>query len=339
MKEAMFYKKLKKDNQVYCYLCAQNCVIKDGEKGLCGVRENKKGILYTLVYDKVISRSLDPIEKKPLFHFYPGTLSYSIATVGCNFRCLHCQNADIAQMPVDHERIIGDKITPEELVASALKHNAKSISYTYTEPTIFYELAYDTSKLAHQKGLKNTFITNGYMQEEPLRKISPYLDAANVDLKFFEDKLYKKVCAARLKPVLKTLKLMKELGIWLEVTTLIIPGLNDDKKQLEDIADFIVNELGIETPWHVSAFFPAYKMIDKRPTSAETIHKAQSIGKKKGLRYVYSGNIPHNEGESTYCYKCNEKIIDRTGYKVNEIHIKDGKCEKCGAPIDGEGLL
>lgn len=336
MKEALFYKKLDK-NRVECYLCAHKCKINEGKRGFCGVRENIGGLLYSLVYDKVVSSSIDPIEKKPLFHFYPGSRSYSIATVGCNFRCQHCQNADISQMPLDHNRIIGETLRPEDIIDDALRHNVKSISYTYTEPTIFYELAYSSAKLAHKNGLKNTFVTNGYILEEPLKHISPYLDAANVDLKFFNDGLYKKVCAAKLKPVLNTLRLMKELNIWVEVTTLIIPGLNDDEKQLKDIADFIFS-LGVGTPWHISAFFPAYKMTDKEPTPVRTMHKARDIGLKKGLRYVYTGNIPYDDGENTYCYNCHKLIIERSGYQIRKYHIENSKCVYCNAKIDGEGL-
>ncbi len=336
MKEALFYKKLDK-NRVECYLCAHKCKINEGKRGFCGVRKNIGGVLYSLVYDKVVSSNIDPIEKKPLFHFYPGSKSYSIATVGCNFRCQHCQNADISQMPHNHNRIIGETLRPEDIIDDALRHNAKSISYTYTEPTIFYELAYSSAKLAHKNGLKNTFITNGYILEEPLKHISPYLDAANVDLKFFDDGLYKKVCAAKLKPVLNTLRLMKELNIWVEVTTLIIPGLNDDEKQLKDIADFIFS-LGVGTPWHISAFFPAYKMTDKEPTPVRTMYRARDIGLKKGLRYVYTGNIPYDDGENTYCYNCHKLIIERSGYQIRKYHIKDSKCVYCNAKIDGEGL-
>ena len=336
MKEALFYKKLDK-NRVECYLCAHKCKINEGKRGFCGVRENIGGILYSLVYDKVVSSNIDPIEKKPLFHFYPGSKSYSIATVGCNFTCLHCQNADISQMPQDHNRIIGNTLRPEDIIDDALRHNAKSISYTYTEPTIFYELAYSSAKLAHKNGLKNTFVTNGYILEGPLKHISPYLDAANVDLKFFDDGPYKKVCAAKLKPVLNTLRLMKELNIWVEVTTLIIPGLNDDEKQLKDIADFIFS-LGVGIPWHISAFFPAYKMTDKEPTPVRTIHKARDIGLKKGLRYVYTGNIPYDDGENTYCYNCHKLIIERSGYQIRKYHIEDSRCVYCNAKIDGKGL-
>lgn len=336
MKEALFYKKLDQ-KKVQCFLCPHSCIITEGNKGLCGVRENKNGKFFTLVYGKIIASHLDPIEKKPLFHFYPGTIAYSIATAGCNFKCKHCQNADISQMPHNHKQILGQNLKPENIVKDALGHGAKSISYTYTEPTIFYELAYDSAKLAHEKGLKNNFVTNGYITPEPLKAISPYLDAANVDLKFFDDDLYKRVCGAHLEPVLKTIKLMKKLGIWVEVTTLVIPGLNDSQEHLEKIAEFLVSlDKGI--PWHISAFFPTYKMTDKNPTSIDTLHKAREIGLKKGLRYVYCGNIPHNEGENTYCYNCHKLIIGRLGYKIEEYHIKDSKCIFCQAEIDGIGL-
>ena len=242
--EAYLYKPLN-EKKVKCNLCSHRCVIKKGRRGICGVRENHEGVLKTLVYGKLIARHIDPIEKKPLFHFFPGSLSYSIATVGCNFKCLFCQNADIAQMPSDHDgMIMGDYFTPEDIVAAAEKGNCKSIAYTYTEPTVYFEFAYDTARIAHEKGIRNVFVTNGYMTSEALEMISPYLDAANVDLKAFNEKFYNEISKAKLKHVKETLKLMKALGIFVEVTTLLIPGLNDDKHELEMLAEFLVKSLG-----------------------------------------------------------------------------------------------
>lgn len=285
----------------------------------------------------MIASHLDPIEKKPLFHFYPRSYTYSIAALGCNFRCLNCQNSDISQVFYKDISLVSEGMTPEEIVNCALKDKALSISYTYTEPTVFYELAYETAKLAHEKNLKNTFITNGYINAEPLKYISPYLDAANVDLKFFDDDLYKKVCSGRLEPVKDTIKLMKGLGIWLEVTTLIIPELNDSEETLGRIAGFLAG-VDKNIPWHISAFFPHYKMIDRPPTSIDIIHKARRIGLDRGLKHVYGGNIPYDEGENTYCHSCHKLIIKRAGYEIKEYHIRDSKCIFCGAEIEGVGL-
>jgi len=335
MMEAYLYESLK-DNKVKCNLCSHRCVIKDGRRGICSVRENRSGILKTLVYGKVIARHIDPIEKKPLFHFLPGSLSYSIATVGCNFKCRFCQNADIAQMPSDHKGVImGDTYTPEEVVAAAERGGCRSISYTYTEPTVFFELAYDTAKLAHEKGIRNVFVTNGYMTAEALNMINPYLDAANVDLKAFRDKYYKELCSAKLKHVLKTLKLMKSLDIFVEVTTLIVPGLNDDRAELEELASFIKSALGSQTPWHISRFHPTYKLTDRPSTPIETLKMAREIGLNAGLKYVYTGNVPGDEGENTFCYGCGQMVIERWGFQIRSLHMAEGKCKSCGSKIGG----
>lgn len=337
MKEALFYQKLA-DKKVKCNLCNHHCQIAEAKRGLCGVRENKDGKLYTLVYGKVIACHVDPIEKKPLFHFLPGSQSFSIATVGCNFRCLHCQNADISQASKEglffqREQIPGENMMPEQIVNQTLQLGCQSISYTYTEPTIFFEFAFDCMKLAHQKGLKNNWVTNGYTSQEALAMAKPYLDATNVDLKFFQDKNYKKICGARLQPVLDNLIWYKKNDIWLEVTTLIIPSLNDSEEELTKIAKFIKDKLGSETPWHVSAFFPTYKLTDLPPTSTSTIRKAWQIGKDVGLYYVYGGNVIDGQMESTYCSKCGEIVIERISYSVKRLD-EQGKCVKCGAKID-----
>ncbi len=332
MKEARWYQKLS-NSRVRCDLCNHRCVIEDGKLGICAVRENRSGTLYSLVYGKLIASHVDPIEKKPLFHFLPGTTSFSIATVGCNFRCAHCQNADIAQMPADHNRIMGQDTPPESIVNAAERNRCESISYTYTEPTIFMEYAYDIAILAKEKGLKNVFVSNGYMTEEALNDVAPYLDAANVDLKGFTEEHYQKVCGARLKPVLDTLKLMKELGIWVEITTLVIPTVNDSEKDLRGIAEFILG-LGVETPWHVSRFHPTYRMLDLPPTPVSSVVKARQIGLEVGLRYVYTGNAPGDDGENTYCYNCKRVLIPRYGYQLGKANIKDSNCEYCGAKID-----
>lgn len=337
MKEAMLYEKIG-DKKVQCNLCAHRCKINEGKKGICLVRENRDGTLYTLVYGRTISQHVDPIEKKPLFNFYPGTTAYSIATVGCNFKCQFCQNWEISQMVRDEHLIMGNEASPESIVENAKKYGSKSIAYTYTEPTIFFEYAYDTAKLAHEVDIKNVFVTNGYMTEEAIKKIEPYLDAANVDLKSFSDDFYRKLCGAKLQPVLDALKLMKKLGIWVEVTTLIIPTLNDSSEELREIAKFIVNELGEGTPWHISRFYPAYNLTDKPPTPIETIHKAREIGLNEGLKYVYEGNVPGSTGENTYCPNCKNLIIERLGYQIINKATKDGKCPYCESRIYGIGL-
>lgn len=333
--EACLYESLK-ENKVKCNLCSHRCVIKDGKRGKCGVRENRAGVLETLVYGRVIARHIDPIEKKPLFHFMPGTPSYSIATVGCNFKCMFCQNADIAQMPSDHKgMIMGDYCKPEEIVQAAEEGNCKSIAYTYTEPTVYFEFAFDIAKLAHEKGIKNVFVTNGYMTSEALHMISPFLDAANVDLKAFTNSFYKEYCDGKIEPVKETLKLMKSLGVFLEVTTLIIPGLNDDSNELKELALFIANSLGTDTPWHISRFHPTYKLADRPSTPVETLVRARETGIKAGLKYVYTGNVPGDSGEKTYCYNCGRILIDRWGFSINENFLQHGRCPECGAVIDG----
>jgi pyruvate formate lyase activating enzyme len=333
--EAYLYEPLQ-EGKVKCNLCSHRCVIKDGRRGKCSVRENQGGSLQTLVYGKVIARHVDPIEKKPLFHFLPGTLSYSVATVGCNFRCKFCQNADIAQMPTDHKGVImGDAVSPEEVVGAAEKSGCRSISYTYTEPTVFFEFAYDTAKIAHERGIRNVFVTNGYMTAEALEMINPYLDAANVDLKAFRDRYYKDLCSARLAHVQETLRRMKALGIFVEVTTLIVTGLNDDSVELAELAAFIANDLGIDTPWHISRFHPTYQLTDRSATPVKTLKEAREIGLAAGLKYVYTGNVPGNAGENTFCPGCGEIVIERWGFQVGNLRIKDGRCTLCGAVIEG----
>jgi pyruvate formate lyase activating enzyme len=334
LKEALFYKKVE-TSKVQCQLCPHFCLIADGERGICGVRENQAGTLYSLVYGQVVSESVDPIEKKPLFHFLPGSTSYSISTVGCNFRCDFCQNYRISQSPREQHDIFGQERTPEQIVDAAIEGRCRSISYTYTEPTIYFEFAYDTMKPARARGLKNVFVSNGFMNPPVVELARPYLDADNVDLKSFSDETYRKVCGGRLAPVLETLKLMKKFNIWLEVTTLVIPGLNDSKAELTQIARFIKNELSDDTPWHVTGFYPTYKMLDRPRTPAETLIRAREIGLETGLKYVYAGNLPIKGAEDTYCPKCQQIVIQRSGFEILENRVKDGKCGFCGEPIAG----
>jgi len=333
MHEASFYTKLEAGN-VRCSLCAHHCLIKPDSVGICGVRRNNGGTLVSLVYGRAIAEHVDPIEKKPLFHFLPGSRSFSVATAGCNFRCRHCQNADISQLPGEQGTIVGRELPPAEIVRLARTAGCASISYTYTEPTIFFEYAYDTAVLARAAGLKNVFVSNGYITAEPLRAISPYLDAANIDLKSSRDEFYKAICGARLQPVLDALRLYRELGIWLEVTTLVIPGENDSEEDLAGCAGFIAKDLGVDVPWHVSAFHPTYKLMNRPRTPPETLRRAVRLGRAAGLRYVYEGNLP-GEGEMTSCPSCSRPVITRLGFAVTTNRQRAGHCPECGAGIAG----
>ncbi len=332
MKEAMLWEPLK-DNVVKCGLCSHFCTIRNDGTGICRVRVNKGGRLFSLVYGKLVAQHIDPIEKKPFFHFLPGSLSYSIATAGCNFSCPFCQNYQISQFPEEEGFMDAEETSPGEVVDSAVSAGCLSISYTYTEPTIFFEFAFDTSKKAKEKGLKNNFVTNGYMSREALQIISPYLDAANVDLKG-DEKFYRKLCKARQSPVVENIALMRKLGIWVEVTTLLIPGENDSEEQVRQIAGIIKN-IDPAIPWHISRFFPVYRMSEHYPTAVEKIVRAREIGFEEGLRYVYTGNIPGDDGENTRCHSCGKPVLKRYGYTITENNIKDGKCGFCGAPLDG----
>lgn len=337
MKEASFWEK-REDHKVSCFLCRHHCLIPDGKRGICCVRENRSGVLYTLVYGNPCSWHIDPIEKKPLFHFYPGSKAFSIATVGCNFRCLHCQNHEISQLPRDYDTITGEQMSPDQVVARVASNRCRSISYTYTEPTIFYEYAFDIARRARDQGICNSFVTNGYIEERPLEAIAPYLDAANIDLKSISRAFYKKVCGAEVQGVLASIRKYKRLGIWIELTTLVIPGHNDTDEEFGAIAGFIRDEAGVETPWHVSAFYPTYKLIDSHRTPPTTLQRARQIGVDAGLRYVYTGNIPGMGGEDTICHNCRAVVIARHGFSVTEYHLKEGYCLFCGARIDGVGL-
>jgi pyruvate formate lyase activating enzyme len=331
--EALLYEREGED-VVRCALCAHRCRIAAGARGICGVRENRAGNLTSLVSRTIVAANCDPIEKKPLFHVLPGSRSYSIATAGCNFRCTFCQNHEISQMPREERRIAGRDLAPAAIVELALRSGSQSIAYTYTEPTVFFELAYETAGIAREKGLRNVFVTNGYMTGEMLQLLAPRLDAANVDLKAFSDDFYRRQCGARLQPVLDSLQTMKALGIWVEVTTLLIPGLNDGEDELRDLAGFI-RSLGAETPWHISRFHPRYRMKNRPPTPAASIHRATGIGKSVGLKYVYSGNIPGDSGENTFCARCGHLLIGRSGFAVERLDLTGSACPRCGAPLDG----
>ena len=337
LNKALLYESLTQ-KRVRCNLCAHHCVIPDGRLGVCRVRKNVDGTLYTLVYGRTISQNVDPVEKKPFYHFYPGSLAYSIATPGCNFRCQWCQNWQISQVPRERELITGREATPEQIVSNALETGSHSIAYTYTEPTIFFEYAYDTARLAHQVGLANILVTNGYMSQKMLEMFHPYLDAANVDLKAFREKTYHRCVGAGLQPVLDNMKLMKKLGIWLEVTTLVIPVVNDDIFELRDAAQFVAQELGADTPWHISRFFPAYRMTSTPPTSQATLELAQQIGREEGLQYVYVGNISLENGSDTFCPNCGRALIRRHNFGVIFNRMETNKCPACGELIAGVGM-
>ena len=337
MNEAMLYECLD-HSVVSCNLCNHGCKIQEDKLGICGVRQNQGGSLYSLVYGKIIAEHVDPIEKKPLFNFFPGTTAYSLGTMGCNFRCKHCQNFDISQYPRKNRgEVRGEYRTPGQIVAAAKTAGCGIIAYTYTEPTVFFEFAYDTAVLAQREGLKNIFVSNGYMSEAAIVKIAPCLDAVNIDIKAFTDNFYKEICGARLKPVLESIRLMKSLGVWVEVATLIIPGSNDQPRELRDIAQFIKG-VGPEIPWHVTQFYPTYKMVDKPRTPLETIRMAREIGMEEGLRYVYAGNVSGEAGENTYCHACGALLIERYGLSLLRNRLENGHCPLCGARIDGIGL-
>jgi pyruvate formate lyase activating enzyme len=336
MKEAMLYERLEGD-RVRCDLCAHRCTIPEGGLGVCQVRENVAGTLYTLVYGRTIAQHVDPVEKKPLLHFYPGTLAYSVATPGCNFRCQWCQNADISQMPRERPFFMGEEALPEEIVRAARQTGCRSIAYTYTEPTIFFEYSYDIARLAQEQGMANIYVTNGYMTPEMLELFHPHLDAANVDLKAFRDETYRKYVGARLQPILDNLVRIKELGIWLEVTTLVVPGINDSAEELRDAAEFLANEIGPDTPWHLSRFTPAYRMRDVPPTPLQTLEKARAIGVEAGLHHIYVGNVPGEE--NTYCPACGELLIRRSGYRIIANKTRQGgSCPNCGTAVAGVGM-
>ncbi|WGI16658.1 AmmeMemoRadiSam system radical SAM enzyme [Methanonatronarchaeum sp. AMET-Sl] len=332
-KEAMFYEE-RSDGKVKCNLCNHRCVVKIGEAGLCGVRENNDGKLYTLVYNAVSSRNVDPVEKKPLYHYHPGSRVFSLGSVGCNFQCLNCQNYTIAR--AKPSEVYLEDMTAEKSVSIAKKNMCEGIAYTYNEPTVWYEFNYESAKKAKELGLFTVYVTNGYMTSKALKKISPYLDAANVDIKSFNgEDFYKEVSSAKFKPVLETCKEMKKQDIHLEITYLVIPGYNDTESQFKKLGDWVVDEVGDETPIHLSRFYPAHKMMDVEPTSIKKLERAHEILTDKGVKYVYLGNVRGHEYEDTLCPTCGEVLIKRDGYSV-EIKGLDlyNKCENCGEDIN-----
>lgn len=337
MKSIAWLSEKRNDGKVFCKACSQRCVLSAGEYGKCGIRKNEDGKLYLTVYGLAAAYNIDPIEKKPLFHFLPGSEILSIGTVGCNFSCKFCQNYEISQYPKEHNfQVFGTTLMPETIVNIAKTQGIPSIAFTYNEPVVVFEYAYDTFKLAKESGIKTVFVSSGYETKEAIDMIAPYLDANNIDLKAFRDRFYRDICGARLKPVLDAIEYHYKKGIWIEITTLIIPGENDTKEELKDIAKFIAS-IDKNIPWHISRFYPMYKMLDKLPTPISKLREAYEIGKEEGLKYVYIGNIIDEDRESTYCPNCGLKVIERGGY-VGEIvksYLLDGKCPNCYTSIVG----
>jgi len=321
-----------------CRLCRHMCRVAPDKTGICGVRKNNGKFLETLVFGRVAACNADPIEKKPLFHLMPGTTSFSVATVGCNFRCSFCQNHSLSQASHKNMRgaaqLSGSWLSPSGIVSEAIKYGAKSIAYTYSEPTIFFEYAYETAKLAHEKGLLNVFVSNGYMTREAIDIIQPYLDGINIDLKAFREETYKAVCGAHLDGVLDTIRYVKSKNIWQEITTLVVSGMNDSEGELRDIASFIVS-VGKEIPWHISRFHPDFNMTDRPPTNPDTLIKAVAIGKDAGLKYIFTGNLYNPAGEDTVCPGCGKRVIQRRGFSIIGMDVEKGSCRFCGETIEG----
>ncbi len=331
MKASPFFSK-KKDGSLFCTLCAFHCSIQEGKQGICGVRENQNGTLYSLNYRKIVALHADPVEKKPLFHFLPGSKTFSLACSGCNFSCSNCQNWEISQQ---FDASTPTSPTPLNIVEAAVQQGCRSIAYTYTEPTIYAETALEIAETAKEKDLLNIFVTNGYASNELTDAIAGTIDAANIDLKFFSTKSYKKICGGVSKEIiLNNIAEWHKRGIWVEVTTLLIPELNDSNDEIREIARFLAS-VSPDIPWHISGFYPMYKMTETSPTSIETLARAWNIGKEEGLRYVYMGNRPGYGGEETICPSCGTMLIDRYQFRLKENRLKNGTCPDCSTPIAG----
>ena len=330
-KEAYHYTKL--GENVQCNICPNRCILGEGERSFCRVKTNKGGKLYTLVYGNPCAVHVDPIEKKPLFHFLPGTKAFSIATAGCNFRCLNCQNWQISQSKPEETR--NYELFPKDVVKGAKQYGCESIAYTYSEPVAFYEYMYDTAKEAKHEGLRNLWITNGYINREALLDLSQYLDAANVDIKNFKEEIYNTLNGGHLKPVLETVKTLKERKVWFELTNLVIPNYTDDMEMIEEMCKWIVKNLGPSYPLHFSRFYPMYKLKLLPPTPVDTLERAAKIAEDCGMEYVYIGNVPGHVKESTFCPDCKRILIERKGYKILQNNIQNGACKFCGKEIAG----
>lgn len=335
MHEAKFYKKLTAHGVVQCELCPRLCVLREGRVGNCRVRKNVKGELKSLVYGAPCAINVDPIEKKPLYHFLPGSQVYSLGTTGCNLHCQQCQNADMSQ--ADFGKIPAFDLPPEKVVAEALAAKCPSIAYTYNEPTIFAEYVLDIAKLARAKKIKNIFVSSGFINQKPLEELCKYIDAANIDLKVFDDKIYRSLTGAWLEPILETIKTMKKKGVWVEITNLIIPKINDKPELIEKLVAWIKKNLGTETPLHFSAFFPTYKLAHMLPTPVETLKMAAQAARELGLKYVYIGNMPDDDGSTTKCPKCKKTLISREEFfgPIVKNNVVDGKCKFCKTAIAG----
>lgn len=330
--EASYYKKLE-HKEVECLLCPRKCVVGDQERGYCGVRENRLGTYYTLVYNRPCTARPDPIEKKPFYHFHPQSLAYSLATAGCNMNCKYCQNWEISQ--VRPEQVRDFLLTPKDCVMQARTLGCLSIAYTYTEPVIFWEYMFDICAEARKAGVKNTMISAGFVEEKPLRDLLPLLDAVKIDLKAFSETFYREVCRGRLEPVLEALKIIRAAGVWLEIVYLVLPTLNDDPKEIQALAGWVRKELGPDVPVHFSRFHPTYLMKNLPPTPVDTLERLKGIAESQGLRYVYIGNVPGHPAESTHCPECKARLIHRTGYNVRMEALGGAVCQKCGLRIPG----
>jgi pyruvate formate lyase activating enzyme len=334
MHEASFYTR-EEDGAVTCHLCPHRCRIAPGKRGICAVRENRDGVLVSLVYGQLATAHVDPIEKKPLFHFLPGSSAYSVATVGCNLTCPFCQNHTLSLACRRGPDMSGYRVSPEKVVEQALAARCESLCFTYSEPTVFYEYMVDMARPAREKGLKTVIVSNGFIEREPLAELIPLIDGANIDLKAFSGETYRKVLKARLEPVLETIRELHARGVWIEVTTLVVPGMNDSEAELSGIASFLA-ETGTEIPWHVSRFYPGYRWEDLPATPGSSLLRAMEIGKKMGLKYVYGGNMPGELSENTFCPGCGRMVIERLGFTVRSMHLgPDGRCRSCGAAVDG----
>jgi pyruvate formate lyase activating enzyme len=330
--KARYYESLP-NKKVKCLLCPHGCIVKPGSRGFCRVRENDEGIYYTQVHSNPCAVHIDPIEKKPLFHFLPGTTALSIATAGCNFTCKNCQNYTISQ--ANPEDTHNYQLRPEDIVDLAIHYKTPTIAYTYTEPTVFFEYMLETSRIAHGKNIRNVYHSNGYMNQDPLLELADYLDGANIDLKAYSNAFYQEIASGTLLPVLETLKTLKKRGVWLEITNLVIPTKNDEESMLRDLCQWIVQELGKDTPVHFSRFYPCYKLNNLPPTPVKTLEKAAEIGRTSGLDFVYIGNVPNVEEENTFCPRCRGVIIGRKGYSITDFNMKNGVCTFCRTAIPG----
>ncbi len=329
---AMFWEKLP-EKQIKCLLCPRECQISDVERGYCGVRENRGGEYQTLVYGAVCSANVDPIEKKPLFHYLPGTPAFSIATVGCNIECKFCQNWQISQFRP--EQVNSTLIEPERLVAACKARRAPTIAYTYSEPVIFYEYMHDAAALAREAGIGSVMISNGYIQEKPLRQLCRHLTGVKIDFKAFSEKFYKETCAGELAPVLATLEILKDIGIWFELVILVVPTLNDSPDEIRGMSEWVVKHLGPDVPMHFTRFHPTYRITNLPKTPVSTLDRSRKIAIDAGVHYVYVGNVPMHPGENTYCHNCKNELIRRVGFRISANRIADGKCPKCATAIPG----